>query len=109
MKDANDALRFVLELCALGAIAYWGWRRGRSVAMRWALALGGVVAVVAVWAIFHSESDAVVEVSTAVRIVIEVVIFAAATAALVAVRQTVLAVIFAVLATLNEVLNYTLD
>ena len=25
MRAANDGLRFSLELCALAAVAYWGW------------------------------------------------------------------------------------
>lgn len=109
MKAVNDAARFVLELCALAAIAYWGWRAGHSRALKLLLAVGGVVLVAVVWAVFRSESDAVVEVPTAVRIVIELVVFAAATAALVAVRRVGLAAAFAVLAVLNELLNYTLD
>jgi hypothetical protein len=41
--------------------------------------------------------------------VIEVAVFAAATAALAAVGRTRLAIVFAVLAAINEILNYTLD
>jgi hypothetical protein len=59
--------------------------------------------------VFRSESDAVVEVSTAVRVVIEVAVFAAATAALAAVGGTRLAIAFAFVAAINEVLNYALD
>ena len=109
MKAVNDGVRFVLELAALAAIAYWGWRTGGSTAMKLLLAVGSVVIVAVVWAVFRSESDAVVEVPTAVRIVIEVAVFAAATAALAAVGRTRLALGFAVVAAINEVLNYVLD
>jgi hypothetical protein len=109
MKPVNDGVRFVLELCALAAIGYWGWRTGNSTASRLVLTIGGIVIVAAVWGIFRSESDAVVGVSTPVRVVIEVAVFAAAMAALAAVGRTRLAIAFAVIAAINEVLNYTLD
>lgn len=109
MKAVNDGVRFVLELCALAAIAYWGWRTENSTATKLLLGLGGVLLVAVVWGVFGSEGDAVVEVPTAVRIVIEVAVFAAATAALAAVGRMGLAIAFAVGATINEILNYTLD
>jgi hypothetical protein len=28
LEGANLALRFLLELAALGAVGYWGWRTG---------------------------------------------------------------------------------
>jgi Protein of unknown function (DUF2568) len=73
------------------------------------LAVGGVVLVAVVWGVFRSESDAVVEVPTAVRVAIEVAVFAAAAAALAAVGRVGLAIVFAVLAGINEILNYTVD
>ena len=109
MKAVNDGVRFLLELCALAAIAYWGWRTGNSTATKLLLAVGGVVLVAVVWGVFRSESDAVVEVPTAVRVAIEVAVFAAAAAALAAVDRVGLAIVFAVLAGINEILNYILD
>jgi hypothetical protein len=42
MKAVNDGV-LLLELCALAAIAYWGWRAGSSTATRLVLAVGAVV------------------------------------------------------------------
>ncbi len=109
MKAVNDGVRFIVELLALAAVAYWGWRAGGSTATKLLLAGGGVVLIAVVWGVFRSESVAIVEVTTAVRIVIEVAVFAAATAALAAVGRTGLAIAFAVVAAINEILNYTLD
>ena len=36
MRPANDGLRFVLELCALAAVAYWGWSAHGGI-WRWVL------------------------------------------------------------------------
>lgn len=109
MSAVNDGVRFVLELCALAAVAYWGWRTGDSTTSKLLLAVGGVALIAVVWGVFRSESDAPVKVPTAARIVIEVAVFAAATAALAAVGRWPLAIVFAVLAATNEILNYTLD
>ena len=108
MKAVNDGVRFLLEFCALAAIAYWGWRTGSSTATRLVLAVGAVVLVAVVWGVFRSEGDAVVEVPTATRIVIEVALFALASVALAAVGRAGLAIAFAVVAGINEILNYTL-
>ena len=65
-------------------MAYWRWRTGGSTATKLRVAVGAVVLIAVVWGVFRSESDALVDVPTAVRIVIELAVFAAATAALVA-------------------------
>ena len=108
MVAVNDGLRFILEMCALVAVGYWGWRTGNTVASRLLLSVGGVVLIAVVWAVFRADEGATVEVPTAVRIAIEVAVFAAATAALAAVGRVRLAIVYAVLAALNEILNYTL-
>ena len=108
MKAANDGVRFVLEMVALVAIGYWGWRQGGSTLAKIAIAAAIVVGVSALWATFRTGSDAPVEVPTAVRVVIEVGVFAAATAALFAVGHRSWAIGFAILAAANEILNYVL-
>jgi hypothetical protein len=60
------------------------------------------VLLAVVWGVFRSEGDAVVEVPTAVRIVIEVVAFRVASAALVPVGRTGLAVARAAGAIIRE-------
>ena len=54
MRPPNDGLRFLLELSALAAVAYWGWSEHGSV-WRWVLVVAaplafGTVLVVA-WAV----------------------------------------------------------
>jgi hypothetical protein len=109
MKAANDGVRFLLELCGLAAVAYWGWRTGNATPTKMLLSVGSVLIIAVVWGVFRSESDAVVEVPTAVRVAIEVAVFAAASAALAAVGKPRLAIAFAAIALINEIFNYTLD
>ena len=75
MKAANLALRFVLELAALAALAYWGW------CVSWVLAIAAPAAWIALWATFGSPK-ARVTLSTPQRIVFEALVFGAAAVAL---------------------------
>jgi len=40
IKSANLALRFLLELCALVALAYWGFQTGRGLIVKIGLGMG---------------------------------------------------------------------
>jgi membrane protein YdbS with pleckstrin-like domain len=55
---SNLALRFLLEIGALVAGGYWGWKSADGAA-RWALAIGAVVAVVVVWTLFVSPNPTI--------------------------------------------------
>ena len=108
MTAVNDAVRFFLELGALAAIGYWARSVGNTTATKVLLSLGSVLFVAVVWAVFRADPGATVKVATPVRILVEVAVFAAATAALAAVGRVKLAIAFGIIAALNEVLNYTL-
>jgi len=82
VKAANLALRFVLELAALAALAYWGW------GVTWVIAVAAPAAWIVLWATFGSPK-ARVKLSTPWRIVFEAVVFGAAAAALWAAGQEV--------------------
>jgi hypothetical protein len=86
VKAANLALRFLLELAALAALAYWGW------GVAWVLAVATPAAWIARWATFGSPK-ARIKLSTPWRIVFEAVVFGAAAAALWAAGQEVWAVV----------------
>ena len=45
VKDANLGLRFLLELVALAALGYWGYRAGDTGLARVALAIGAPMAL----------------------------------------------------------------
>lgn len=47
--SANLALRFLLELAGIGALAYWGWQAAEPPA-RLVVALGAPVALIVAWA-----------------------------------------------------------
>ncbi len=107
LKNANLALRFLLELGALAAVAYWGYRTGDG-ALRWVLAVAATVAVAVVWWLFVSPKAAI-DAPQPARLVIELAVWTAAAAALWAAGHPTLAIAFFVVAVVSGVLNQTLD
>jgi hypothetical protein len=82
------ALRFACELAAVAAVAWWGWP--------W-LGLVAAAVVVGLWGAFVAPKAAR-RLRDPARLLLELAIFAAATASLVAVGHVVIAIVFAVLA-----------
>jgi hypothetical protein len=106
MGYANYALRFVLELAALAALAYWGFEEFGGV-LQWVIGLGAPLVAAAVWGTFMSPKASRPTVDP-VRLLIELAVFGAGVAALLAAGATTVAVIFAVLAALHLALTFAL-
>lgn len=103
LQNANLALRFLLELGALAAVALWGWKTGDG-ALRVVLPVAAVAAVVTVWALFVSPNPTI-ELPPAARLVIELAVWLAAGAALRASGYHGVAVAFVVVAVVSGSLN----
>ncbi len=104
VRNANLALRFVLELSAVAAAGYWGWRTGDG-ATRSLLALTAAGAVIAVWWLFVSPK-AKVDLWRPLVLVVEFGVWAAAAAAVAATDHVALALAFFLVATVSGTLNY---
>jgi hypothetical protein len=52
----NAALRFVLELRMLAALAYWGYRRDDPI-LRWVLMIAVPLAAIVPWGVFAVPGD----------------------------------------------------
>jgi hypothetical protein len=103
VKGAALALRFLLELCALAAVAYWGSRVSSSTAVNVLVAVAAPVVVAGVWGTYLAPRAAR-RLDPPARWVLELATLAAAVAALAASGLTVLAVILAAVAVTNGVL-----
>ncbi len=107
---ANLAFRFLLELFGLAAFAYWGWQWGDP--WRWPLAVGLPVLAMIVWATFRTPGDASakqhapVPVHGIARLILELLFFGLATAALATAGATALALILAGLVVLHYILSW---
>lgn len=93
MRSANLALRFLLELVALGVLAYWGWQAGTGV-VRMLLGVGAPLAFAAIWGVLVAPK-ASRRIPDPARLLLELVLFSVVVTALVAVGQPIWALVFA--------------
>jgi hypothetical protein len=105
IKSANLALRFILELCALGALGYWGYQAGSGLLLKIVLAVGAPLLAAVVWGAFVAPK-ASVPVPVWLWLVLQALIFGFATAGLVATGHRTLAVAFVLAVVINGALLY---
>lgn len=104
----NLALRFLLELGILAALATWGWSAGQG-ALRWLLAIGAPLAAAVLWGVFRVPGDGgppVVAVPGSVRLLLEVLLFGLAVAGLYAANHRQAAFWFGAIVVLHYVISY---
>lgn len=97
----NLGVRFVLEICAFAALAYWGYRTGDSLIARIGLAVGAPLAAVSAWALFVAPK-AWLGVGPVTRLAVELAVFAAAVAALASLGSPTLAIALTVTYVINK-------
>jgi len=100
-------VRFLLEVAALGAVAWWGVRTGETAAARILLGVGAPLAVAVVWGAFVAPKAAFA-VPGAVHVALQLTVLAAAVGALVAIREVTAAEVLAVTAVVNGAALYAL-
>ena len=103
IKSANLALRFLLELCALVALAYWGFQAGRGLIVKVGLGIGAPLLTAVVWAMLVAP-NAAVHLPGLMPFVLGLVILGLAAVAVAAVGHPFLAVIFGVIVVINAAL-----
>jgi hypothetical protein len=89
LTTANLTLRFLLELAAIGALGYWGFRTGTGPLGKAALGLGTPALAMVVWGAFVAPK-ASVAVADPGRLLISLAVFGTAALALYATRQDAL-------------------
>ena len=100
LYSSNEALAFLLELCALAALAWWGFTAGAGIAVHLLLGLGAPLLAAAVWAMFAAPK-ARVRLSRSAVVVVKILVFGAAAAALAAQGQHILTIVFVVVVLVN--------
>ena len=106
MRPANDALRFFLELSALAAVAYWGWTEPHG-ALRWVLVVAAPLAVSVVWGRWMAPRSTK-RVGDPWRLIIELLVFGSAVAALARADQPTLATVLAAATAVHLGLTFAL-
>ena len=105
LKSANLALSFLLELCMLAALGYWGFKTGNGVVTQLLLCLGVPLLAAVVWGIFLAPASSR-RLRGPLHLALEFVIFGLAFIALYVAGQPVLAGIFVIIYVINKVLQY---
>jgi hypothetical protein len=105
LKLANLALRFLLEMCALSALGYWGFRTGKILITKITLGIDAPLLAALVWGTFVAPNASVI-VSGSLRLVLEFIIFGLAITALYAAEHPTLAVVFGLAVVINRILMY---
>jgi hypothetical protein len=105
IKGLNLALRFLLELCALGALGYWGFKTGSGTLAKIGLGICAPLVAAVVWGTFVSP-QAPVALPGPLVLVLQVLIFGLAAAALASTGHRTLAWVFVVIVVINAVLMY---
>ena len=101
-RGFNELVAFLLELCALAALAWWGVRAGGSPLARAALGIGAPLLTAVAWGLFAAPRAPVT--ARPLKLAVVAVVFGAATVALWAVGARPLAVAFAVVVVANRLL-----
>jgi hypothetical protein len=106
VRPVNDGLRFFLELSALAAVANWGWSEPGG-EWRWVLVVAAPLVVTLVWGRWMAPRSNH-RVGDPWRLIIELLVFGSAVAALAAADQPELAIILAGAAALHVGLTFPL-
>ena len=107
LKAVNLALRFILELCALAALVYWGFHTSQTTLIKLLLGIGLPLLAAFAWGTFRVPNDpgkAPVVVPGKLRLLLELAFWVAAVASLAASGQVRLAWIFGLAVVLNNAL-----
>ncbi len=107
----NLAVRFILELAALAALAYWGWTQHTGI-LRFLLAIGLPVFGAMLWGVFAVPDDpsrsghAPVPVPGILRLLLELLLFASAAWCLYDAGLVLLANVFGLIVLVHYIISY---
>jgi Protein of unknown function (DUF2568) len=105
LKNINLTLAFLLELCMLAALGYWGFILDQGWPIRILVGLGVPLLAAAVWGVFLAPR-ASMRLPPLLHSILEIVIFGLAIAALYAAGQPQLALLFGLVYAINAILRY---
>ncbi len=108
MRSMALALRLVLEVCALVALGFWGWQTGQTLPMKLGLGIGVPLVAAVVWGLLVSPKASIAA-PRAVRLIIELVIFALAVLGLLAVDRSHIAWALGIAYLIHRVLLFVAD
>ncbi len=103
LRIINMTVRFVLELCMLAALAYWGFQRDGGWLLHLAAGFGAPLLAAAIWGLLIAPK-AKRRLADPWRFLVELALFGLAAAALVGVARPLLATLLLLLYLINRLL-----
>ncbi len=103
LKGINLAVRFLLEICVLIAVGYWGFKTGSGWLLKILLGIGLPVLIAMVWGMFGAPKSAY-QFHGLTLLGLEALVFGSGVLALFLTGSNSLAWIFALLLIVNKVL-----
>jgi hypothetical protein len=105
LKNINLALAFLLELCMLAALGYWGFTLDQPSAIRIGAGLGLPILAAAIWGVWMAPR-ASNRLPEPLHLIVELMIFGLAIGALYAAGRHQLALVFGLVYAINVTLRY---
>jgi hypothetical protein len=103
LHAANEGLAFLLEVLALGGLAWWGADTGSGLAAKILLGAGAPVLAAVAWGLFAAPR-ARFQVPLAAVLVVKVIVFGLAAVAVATIGRHGIAIAFAVVVVINTAL-----
>lgn len=102
-KSINLGMTFLLELCMLAALFYWGLQASDSTILRLGLAIVAPLLAVLIWGRFMAPRSRT-RLSGWSYLILKSILFGVAALALAMAGQVTLAIVFVVVAVINQLL-----
>ncbi len=103
LKSVNLGVTFLLEVCMLAALAYWGFQASDNPLLKIVLGAGAPLLAALIWWRFMAPRSAT-RLTGSAYLLLKLILFGAAAIGLAAAGQTTLAILFAVISVINQVL-----
>jgi len=108
MKFANLGIRFLLELCILFSVGYWGYLFPKKLILKIGLCIGAPLFIAIIWGTFLAPK-ASVQLPGPIYLLLEIIVFGIATLAIYAIGYPVLAALFAIISVINRILLFVFE
>ncbi|GCE24820.1 hypothetical protein KDA_03040 [Dictyobacter alpinus] len=103
LKNINLAIAFLLELCMIASLGYWGFTTGNGMILKIILGLGAPILAIILWGIFGAPRSNW-QLQGLAYVAFKFIIFSVAIAALFATQQKQLSIVFIIVLVINHIL-----
>jgi hypothetical protein len=103
LKGLNVLVRFLLEICMLAAVGYWGFKTGSGWALKLAVGMGLPILIAVIWGLFVAPK-AMYPLRGAAHLALSFILLGSGAIALFAGRRADLGWVYSIILVVNQVL-----